>query len=161
MCGYPENVHDNEGGKYYQRYAYPLSISNWQTYPECPVTIDYEHCIPSGRAFLATANPDATRTAVRSLKNAVIGGHLIIPRPVPDIQHERGRGSRGRIEAGERGIINGSGPNAGLASSDEGRTVVIAGLPANISPDRLRLYFKSFNIATSEKGQLDIIRVEP
>ncbi|OCH94967.1 hypothetical protein OBBRIDRAFT_21814 [Obba rivulosa] len=127
------------------------------------VTIDYDHGVPSGRAFLTTTKPQFTKDAVKGLRNGVVGGHLIYAHPIASIPipFERGRGSRGRAEAGERGIVNGNGPGAGLARTDESRSVIITGLPISLSQDRIRAFVKSFNIDAGEGGQLDVVRVEP
>lgn len=70
----------------------------------------------------------------------------------------RTRGPKGRMEAAERGIIPGTGPDTGIPH--QGRCVVMYGLPGQLTVETLRAFLKSFKLAGMENGQKEVIKVE-
>ena len=70
----------------------------------------------------------------------------------------RMRGSAGRREAANKGLIDGNGPNGG--TSGHGKNVVMWGLPGKLPPTGLRNYLRAFQLADSG-AQDSIIKIEP
>ena len=70
----------------------------------------------------------------------------------------RMRGSVGRQEAANKGLIDGNGPNGG--TSGHGKNVVMWGLPGKLPPAGLRNYLRAFQLANLG-AQDSIIKIEP
>ena len=70
----------------------------------------------------------------------------------------RTRGSVGRQEAANKGLIDGNGPNGG--TSGHGKNVIIWGLPGKLPPDGLRNYLRAFRLSDTS-GQESIVKIEP
>jgi hypothetical protein len=70
----------------------------------------------------------------------------------------RTRGSKGRAEARERGLMNGDGPHAGIRGS--GRNVVVWGLPSKLSEETFRALLKNYKLAGSEGGKQEVFKVD-
>ena len=75
-----------------------------------------------------------------------------------NITWHRTRGVKGRLEAAERGLISGNGPDG--TSTSHGRGVVIYGLPGKLTPEALRPYLKDFKLVATEVGHKEIIKLE-
>jgi len=124
------------------------------------VAIDYHRFVPTGRAFLTLATPDVLDLNLRALENASISSLPIFsvssppPAPVP----RRTRGAQGRMEAAERGLITGNGPGGGVVN--EGKNVVLWGLPGRLTPEALKGFLHNFKLAGTEGGKKEFAKIE-
>lgn len=93
------------------------------------------------------------------LKNATVTSLSLhataVPNPFPVA---RTRGSVGRQEAANKGLVDGNGPNGG--TSGNGKNVIIWGLPGKLPSDGLRNYLRAFRLS-EESGQESIVKIEP
>jgi len=78
-----------------------------------------------------------------------------VPNPFPV---GRTRGSVGRQEAANKGLVDGNGPNGG--TSGHGKNVIMWGLPGKLPPDGLRNYLRAFRLSGAS-GQENIVKIEP
>lgn len=119
-----------------------------------PVAIDYEYFKPAERAILTLSSPDYLRDNLKAFQNLTISAISVRASPydskTPFYQQSRMRGQRGRSGAADRGTLSGYGPRAGITNNE--KTVVLGGLPARTSEERLTEMFRNFKIAHSEKG---------
>ncbi|KAH9842587.1 uncharacterized protein C8Q71DRAFT_720094 [Rhodofomes roseus] len=125
------------------------------------VALDYWRFSPTGQAWLTLTSPTFLPHTVNALNGAVISGKLLQAAardPMPQSQLARTRGVKGRLEAAERGIITGSGPDGGRTG--QGKGVVIYGLPGKFGAEAVRTYLKEFKLAASEDGQKEIVKLE-
>ncbi|CCM02401.1 uncharacterized protein FIBRA_04499 [Fibroporia radiculosa] len=126
------------------------------------VAIDYHRFTPTGRAWLTITSPNFAQNTAKSLNRSMLGASTIASHPAdPSAKTRppfRTRGTKGRLEAAERGLVMGMGPDGGV--SNQGRNVVIYGMPGKMTPESLREYLKSFKLAGSEGGQKEIIKLE-
>lgn len=118
------------------------------------VAIDYEYFKPAERAILTLSSPDYLRDNLKAFQNLTISAISVRASPydskTPFYQQSRMRGQRGRSGAADRGTLSGYGPRAGITNNE--KTVVLGGLPARTSEERLTEMFRNFKIAHSEKG---------
>jgi len=125
------------------------------------VAIDYEYFRPAERAILTLSSPDYLRDNLRALKNLTISAIPVRASPYhPQTESRilpRYRGQRGRSDAARRGVLDGYGPSAGITNDE--RTVILGGLPACTSEERLADMFTHFQIARSEKGSPQILKL--
>lgn len=124
------------------------------------VALDYYRFSPTGRAWVTISDANHTEAAVKVLKNCNIGGAMIKAHAAEPVSERpsRTRGPKGRMEAAERGIIPGTGPDTGIPH--QGRCVVMYGLPGQLTVETLRAFLKSFKLAGMENGQKEVIKVE-
>ena len=78
-----------------------------------------------------------------------------VPNPFPI---RRARGSVGRQEAVNKGLIDGNGPNGGTPG--HGKNVIMWGLPGKLPPDGLRNYLRAFRLS-DVSDQESIVKIEP
>ena len=78
-----------------------------------------------------------------------------VPSPFPG---RRTRGSVGRKEAANKGLIDGNGPNGG--TSGHGKNVIMWGLPGKLPPEGLRTYLRAFRLS-EVSGQESTVKIEP
>jgi hypothetical protein len=96
---------------------------------------------------------------LRMLNNATMASLSLRSAAVPDPSPvARTRGSVGRQEAADKGIIDGHGPNGGIAGN--GKNVIVWGLPGKLPSDGLRNYLRAFRLS-DENGQQSIVKIEP
>lgn len=123
----------------------------------------YRRFQPDGNAFVTFTHPSQTQVAVAQLKKAQISGYNIDVTSAAQLQNtpQRSRGIKGRQEAADRGIITGTGPDAGV--TERGRSVVIWGLPGRWNEEILRgfLEHKGFRLAGNDMNHMNIVKVEP
>ncbi|KAK7693396.1 hypothetical protein QCA50_002964 [Cerrena zonata] len=124
--------------------------------------LNYERFRPTGTAFISFTKPDFTPNALKVLHGNTLGGsrieaELVRPHDFNSGGFTRTRGIKGRAEAAERGLFDGTGPNAGLTRN--GANVLITGLPGKSTVDIIRTFVRSYKPAGFEdKG--DVIKVE-
>lgn len=97
---------------------------------------------------------------MKALERGMVGGLVVSSRCIPapaDATPARSRGQKGKLEAAKRGLIQGDGPNGGIA--DRGNAVLISGLPGKMTGDALRTYFKTFRFE-SQEGVKAITKLE-
>jgi hypothetical protein len=70
----------------------------------------------------------------------------------------RMRGSFGRQEAANKGLVDGNGPNGG--TSGNGKNVIMWGLPGKLPPDGLRNYLRAFRLSDASDEE-SIVKIEP
>ena len=68
------------------------------------------------------------------------------------------RGAKGRIEAAQRGIVAGDGPNGGITSNN--KSVVLYGLPGKMTVEALTYYLKSFKLADPAPESKEIVKMD-
>jgi len=78
-----------------------------------------------------------------------------VPNPFPV---GRARGSVGREEASNKGLVTGNGPNGG--TTGHGKNVIMWGLPGKLPPGGLRSYLRAFRLSDTS-GQESIVKIEP
>ncbi|KZT67767.1 hypothetical protein DAEQUDRAFT_812632 [Daedalea quercina L-15889] len=124
------------------------------------IALDYYRFTPTGRAWLTLNSSTHMRYTLKSLKGSVISGKLLDADAAHDPKNpvNRTRGVKGRLEAAERGLVTGSGPDG--ASTSHGRGVVIQGLPGKLTPEGLRSYLKDFKLAATEGGRKEIVKLD-
>lgn len=98
--------------------------------------------------------------ALKAMQGTVLSGKALRGVPVNDPSEAitRTRGVKGRLEAAERGLFTGNGPNG--MSTGQGKGVVIYGLPGKLTPGGLRTYLRNFKLASAEAGQQEIVKLE-
>jgi len=62
------------------------------------------------------------------------------------------------MEAAERGLISGNGPRGGVVN--EGRNVVLWGLPGRLTPEGLKGLLQNFKLAGTEGGKMEFVKTE-
>jgi len=124
------------------------------------VAIDYRRFIPTGRAFLTLANSDVLNINLRALDNATISSIPITATssPPPPTLPRRTRGAQGRMEAAERGLINGDGPRGGVMN--QGKNVVLWGMPGRLTTEGLKRFVQNFRLAGTEGGKKEFVKIE-
>lgn len=122
------------------------------------MAIDYKRFKPTGSATLALPRPEAVLPALKALRRSVLGGKTVRPKPLNQVSREfRGRGSKGLLEAGQRGIITGDGPDAGLSGG--GKNVLICGLPGKTLPAQVADRLRNYKLAGLEQGRPVVIKL--
>ncbi|KAI0331126.1 hypothetical protein GY45DRAFT_1322836 [Cubamyces sp. BRFM 1775] len=122
-------------------------------------SIEHERFRPTGQGFLTFARPEYANAAFKALKQVVVGGKSVRARAsntLPELP--RSRGTKGLLEAGQRGAITGNGPSGGVTGS--GRNVVLYGLPGRMVPVMLADSLRKFKLAGSEFGREAIVKLE-
>lgn len=134
---------------------------SWTLYLTLPVPVfmDYDRFRPTGTAYLSLSSQNSIPRNLRMLKKATISSLPLrataVPNPFPT---GRTRGTVGRNEAANKGLVDGNGPNGG--TSGHGKNVIIWGLPGKLPPDGLRNYLRAFRL--SDVGnQESIVKIEP
>lgn len=125
------------------------------------MAIDYYRFIPTGRAYLTLATPDLLNRNLQALENASISSIAItsVSCPPPSsAAPQRARGTHGRMDAAGRGLVAGNGPRGGVAN--EGKNVVLWGLPGRLTPEGLKGFLQNFKLAGTEGGKKEFLKVE-
>ena len=121
------------------------------------MAVNYSRFRPNGTATLSFTRPEFASAAVKALNGSVLGGKVIIAEPTDDIPVlPRTRGSKGILDAAQRGIYQGNGPNAGVPGG--GKTVVLSGLPGGLTPVRVADNLRGFKLARSEMGSPAVVK---
>ncbi|KAI0362182.1 hypothetical protein OH77DRAFT_1388337 [Trametes cingulata] len=121
--------------------------------------IDYKRFRPSGNGLLSFPNAEQAAAAQKALDNAVVGGKRVRAHRVSSIpQIPRARGTKGILEAAERGVVTGNGPSGGITGS--GRNVVLYGLPGKMLPWQLAERLRDFKLAGTEYGREVIVKLD-
>ncbi|THH33856.1 hypothetical protein EUX98_g274 [Antrodiella citrinella] len=124
------------------------------------VSINYKGFHPQQEGFISFTHPSFVRNAIKSLRHSIMGGYTVTVEPSasPDeVPHSlRSRGFKGRAEAAERGIVAGDGAGAGI--SKPGKSVLMYGLPPQISAPAMKRYLQDYMQADS--GEKEIVRIE-
>ena len=122
------------------------------------MAVNYSRFRPNGSATLSFTRPEFVPAAVKTLDKHIVGGKSIRAEPSEEIpQLPRTRGAKGVLEAAQRAVYNGDGPNAGIAGG--GRTVLVYGLPENLSPQNVTEQLRTFKLAGSEKGVPAVLKL--
>lgn len=97
--------------------------------------------------------------ALKAMQGAVLSGKTLGATPADDPSEAvtRTRGVKGRLEAAERGLYTGNGPNG---MSGRGKGVVLYGLPGKLTPGGLHTYLRNFKLASAEAGQHEIVKLD-
>lgn len=123
------------------------------------MSLDYNRFRPTGGAYLTLTTPDSTDTNVRLLQKSTVTGLPLHASAVSDAaQAKRTRGVQGRQEAADRGALNGTGPEGGLASG--GKNVVVWGLPGKLEPDGFANYLKRFDVTGLKGSGPEIVKLD-
>lgn len=121
------------------------------------VAMNYSRFRPNGTATLSFTRPEFVPAAVKALDKSVIGGKSISAEPTDDIPVlPRTRGSKGLLDAAQRGIYQGNGPSAGVPGG--AKTVVLSGLPTGLLPVRVVDSLRGFKLARSEMGSPAVVK---
>lgn len=121
------------------------------------MAINYNRFRPNGTATLSFTRPEFVPAAVKALDKSVIGGKSISAEPTDDIPVlPRTRGSKGILDAAQRGIYQGNGPSAGVPGG--GKTVVLSGLPTGLLPVKVVDNLRGFKLARSEMGSPAVVK---
>ncbi|EJF65917.1 hypothetical protein BD309DRAFT_1075472 [Dichomitus squalens] len=122
------------------------------------VAVNYTRFRPNGSATLAFTRPEFVPAAVKALDRHVLGGKIIRAEASDEIpQLPRTRGPKGALEAAQRAVYRGDGPNAGITGG--GRTVLLYGLPARLTPQIVTDNLRNFKFAGSEKGVPAVLKI--
>jgi len=125
------------------------------------VALDYQRFLTSGRAYLTLSHPDFLRSNLDALQNTSISSisvTAVASDPPLDVTPLRTRGTAGRVDASQRGIIVGNGIRAGLLNP--AKNVVLWGLPGKMTPEALKKVLKRFKLAGSDGGKQEVAKVE-
>ena len=124
------------------------------------VSIEYSRFRPTGAAILSFTRPEFVPAAVKALDKALLSGKTLGARPA-EVLHDipRGRGVQGALEAAQRGVVHGNGPDAGLTGG--GKNVVIWGLPGKMYASSLIEQLRGFKLAGAEQGRPVVIKLDP
>ncbi|KAJ8454623.1 hypothetical protein ONZ45_g19235 [Pleurotus djamor] len=129
------------------------------------VSLVYRWFRPTERAILTLTHSGFLQPNLKALENMTLVGlpitadPIMSPEATPEFQsHARQRGGRGRMEAAQRGIITGNGPDGGVPNN--GKNVVVGGLPSRLHMDVFRELLAGFKLAELDEGP-DIVRVPP
>ena len=120
--------------------------------------MDYRRFQATGAAYLTLSSPTSITRNLRILNSATMSSLPLQARTIQNLSYGRMRGSTGRQEAVDKGLVNGNGPNGG--TSGNGKNVIMWGLPGKLPPDGLRNYLKAFRLS-DEAGQEGIVKIEP
>jgi len=123
------------------------------------VFMDYHRFRPTGTAYLSLSSLNSMPRNLRILKKATMTSLPLhataVPNPFPV---GRTRGSVGREEAANKGLVSGNGPNGG--TSGHGKIVIMWGLPGKLPSDGLRNYLRAFRLSNA-RGHENIVKIEP
>lgn len=120
------------------------------------MAVNYNRFRPDGTATLSFTRPEFVPAAVKALDRSVVGGRSITAEPTDDIPVlPRTRGSKGILDAAQRGIYLGNGPSAGVPG---GKTVVLSGLPDRLTPVNVADNLRSFKLARSDMGSPAVVK---
>ncbi|KAJ3478303.1 hypothetical protein NLI96_g9854 [Meripilus lineatus] len=122
--------------------------------------IIYKRFSTTGEGLITLSDPNTAERSLKALERGMVGGLVVSSRCIPapaDATPARSRGQKGKLEAAKRGLIQGDGPNGGIA--DRGNAVLISGLPGKMTGDALRTYFKTFRFE-SQEGVKAITKLE-
>jgi len=124
------------------------------------VAIDYHRFIPTGGAYLTLVTSDPLNFNLTALRNATISSLPItsVSSPPPTSSAARTRGTKGRMAAAERGLFFGDGPRGGVVN--EGKNVVLWGLPGRLTPEGLKGLLRNFKLAGTEGGKKEFMKLE-
>lgn len=121
--------------------------------------MEYSRFFPTGRALVTLTAPNFLQDNLRLLNRLTIAGMPVSAQPkIVEESRQRTRGTKGRVEAEERGVATGNGPHAGL-QQNIGKMVVIWGFPGRMSTGLVAPYFDDFQVATSKNDQLKVQKV--
>ncbi|OSC99092.1 hypothetical protein PYCCODRAFT_1416620 [Trametes coccinea BRFM310] len=121
--------------------------------------VEYRRFRPTGHGFLSFARPEWAAAATKALNKVFVGGKPVTAKAVgPVSMPGRSRGSKGLLEAAQRGVITGDGASGGVTGS--GRNVVIFGLPGRIIPPVLAENLRGYKLATTEFGKQVIVKLD-
>lgn len=126
------------------------------------VAIIYRGFRPTDRALLTLVHNSYLRQNLKALEKLTLVGLPVDSEPVLLSSSEaqesqaRQRGSKGRADAAQRGAITGDGPNGGVPNN--GKNVVVWGLPPRIHSDIFQELLTGFKLAELDQGP-DIMRV--
>ena len=121
------------------------------------MAVNYNRFRPDGTATLSFTRPEFVPAAVKALDRSVVGGRSITAEPTDDIPVlPRTRGSKGILDAAQRGIYLGNGPSAGVPGG--GKTVVLSGLPDRLTPVNVADNLRSFKLARSDMGSPAVVK---
>ena len=98
--------------------------------------------------------------ATKSLDKAILGGRTLkaTRAEARNERPPRTRGVKGTLEAGQRGIIDGNGPDAGVTGG--GKNVLLRGLPGRLFPAMLAENLRNFKLAGREQGRPVVVKLE-
>ncbi|GJJ12141.1 hypothetical protein Clacol_006382 [Clathrus columnatus] len=117
----------------------------------------------NGNAYITMSVPSQTDMVVKQLEKAQMSGYSVNVTSTSQLENvtRRSRGNKGRQEAANRGIITGTGPDAGI--TERGKGVVIWGLPGSWSEDAVRGFLerKGLRLADNDTDRLNVVKVEP
>jgi len=122
------------------------------------VALDYHRFSPSGSAYITLSHPDFMRKTVMALQQLTFFSLPLKAAPVlaPEEPPARVRGQKGREEAAQRAIVTGNGSRGGIW--DNGKSVVICGMPNKMSVDGVRKFLKNYKLAG---GQGEVVKMDP
>ena len=138
--------------------SHPTVVLRPYPFPRVPVFMDYDRFHPTGTAYLSLSSSSSMHRNLRMLNKATMTSLPLRATAVPDPSIGRTRGSVGREEASNKGLVTGNGPNGG--TSGNGKNVIIWGLPGKLPPDGLRNYLRPFRLSCLS-GQESIVKIEP
>ncbi|KAI9064505.1 hypothetical protein FKP32DRAFT_1666212 [Trametes sanguinea] len=122
-------------------------------------SIEYRRFRPTGHGHLSFARPEWAAAATKTLNKVFVGGKPVTAKAVGPIAIPgRGRGTKGLLEAAQRGVVTGDGPSGGITGS--GRNVVLYGLPGRIIPPLLADNLRGYKLATTEFGKQVIVKLD-
>ena len=124
-----------------------------------PVFMNYDRFRPTRTAYLLLSSPNSMARNLRLLNKATMSSLQLRAMASPDpFAVGRTRGSVGRQEAADKGLIDGNGPNGG--TSGHGKNVIMWGLPGKLPPDGLKNYLRAFRLSDAS-GRESIVKIEP
>lgn len=103
--------------------------------------------------------PEYVPAALKALQGTMLGGKPLRAYPLnSDFALSRRRGMEGLREAGERGILTGDGPDAGISGG--AKNVIMYGLPGKMTPLKMSDNLRDFRLAGSEQGRPVVVKIE-
>lgn len=127
------------------------------------VQLDYYRCHPTGKAYIKMTDPQFVRKMATDLQNAHLSSLPLTARPVSTAQFSnRKRGMKGRQEAAQRVVYDGSGPGAGMQL--KGCDVLLTGLPSFVDEQQMTKYLNLRQLVKMNRdGELEcsVIHIPP
>ncbi|KAF5324435.1 hypothetical protein D9611_004330 [Ephemerocybe angulata] len=123
----------------------------------------YKRFRPADAALVTLASPNHLQEAMQRLRRFEITGLEASPEPIIPPEEwlvvKRNRGHQGRKEASERGIMDGTGPWAGLGGSKWAeKAVVLTGFPGTTPVATVGDFLEGYGVSES-KGEKMIYKI--
>ncbi|QRW00288.1 hypothetical protein RhiJN_28306 [Ceratobasidium sp. AG-Ba] len=125
--------------------------------------LDYKNFIPTGRGWLRFGKAEHAARAVKMLQSSRLAAHPLRARITKEIdiiragQPFRARGEKGRVEATERGLLTGNGPDARV--KERGTSVYLWGLPGTTYSHDLARVLEPYGLRVTAEDEYPVRQI--